>query len=60
MEAVIGADLPRAGPDAATALVLRLVAPLLDDPDRFGAAMDPKTSLQELAARLGRGAPATW
>jgi ribonuclease-3 len=24
---------------------------LLENPDRFGAAMDPKTSLQELAAR---------
>jgi ribonuclease-3 len=36
---------------------LRLVAPLIADPERFGAAMDPKTSLQELAAQLGRGAP---
>lgn len=57
VEAVIGATYLHAGPDVATALVLRLVAPLLDDPDRFGAAMDPKTSLQELAASLGRGAP---
>lgn len=52
MEAVIGAVFLSAGPDAATALVLRLVEPLLADPDRHGAAMDPKTSLQELAARL--------
>jgi ribonuclease-3 len=37
--------------------VLRLIDPLLNDPTRFGAAMDPKTSLQELAARLGRGLP---
>jgi ribonuclease-3 len=37
--------------------VLRLIRPLLDSPERFGAAMDPKTSLQELAARLGRGVP---
>jgi len=51
MEAVIGATFLSAGPDAATDLVLRLVRPLLADPDRFGAAMDPKTSLQELAAR---------
>jgi len=57
VEAIIGATYLDAGPDEATALVLRLVAPLLDDPDRFGAAMDPKTSLQELAARLGLGAP---
>ena len=40
-----------------SALVLRLIAPLLTDPARFGASMDPKTSLQELSARLGRGVP---
>lgn len=57
VEAVIGACYLSVGPDAATALVLRLIAPLLSDPDRFGASMDPKTSLQELAARLNRGAP---
>lgn len=57
IEAVIGATYLSAGPDAATAFVLRLIEPLLIDPDRFGAAMDSKTSLQELAARLGRGAP---
>ena len=55
MEAVIGATYLSAGPEAATALVLRLVEPLLDDPERYGAAIDPKTSLQELASR--RGAP---
>jgi ribonuclease-3 len=53
MEAVIGATYLSAGQDAATALVHRLVTPLLADPDRYGAAVDPKTSLQELAARLG-------
>jgi ribonuclease-3 len=57
VEALIGATYLSAGPDVATALVLRLVHPLLVDPDRFGAAMDPKTSLQELSATLGRGAP---
>ncbi|MEY2847708.1 MAG: hypothetical protein RI885_373 [Actinomycetota bacterium] len=57
VEAIIGACYLSAGPEAATALVLRLIAPLLTDPDRFGASMDPKTSLQELAARRGRGAP---
>ena len=56
---MIGAAYLSVGPDAATALVLRLIAPLLADPDRFGAAMDPKTSLQELSARLGRGLPST-
>jgi ribonuclease-3 len=37
--------------------VHRLVEPLLADPDRYGAAVDPKTSLQELAARLGMTPP---
>jgi ribonuclease-3 len=58
VEAIIGAVYLSAGADAATSLVLRLISPLLADPDRFGAAMDPKTSLQELAARSGRGVPA--
>jgi len=58
VEAIIGAVYLSAGADAATALVLRLITPLLEDPERFGAAMDPKTSLQELAARTGRGVPA--
>ncbi|GAB3602127.1 ribonuclease III [Microbacterium aureliae] len=58
MEAVIGATYLSAGPDAAAALVLRLVQPLLDDPERVGAAVDPKTTLQELAARRGDAAPA--
>jgi ribonuclease-3 len=57
VEAVIGAAYLDLGPDAATKLVLRLIRPLLEDPERFGAAMDPKTSLQELAAKLGRGLP---
>ncbi|AZS37042.1 Ribonuclease 3 [Microbacterium lemovicicum] len=57
MEAVLGAAYLSAGPDAATALVLRLVEPLLADPERHGAAMDPKTSLQELAARAGVAPP---
>ncbi|WP_314647202.1 ribonuclease III [uncultured Microbacterium sp.] len=57
MEAVIGATYLSAGPEAATDLVLRLTEPLLADPERYGAAMDPKTSLQELAARLGATPP---
>jgi len=57
VEAIIGAAYLDLGENEATALVLRLVAPLLADPERFGAAMDPKTSLQELAAQLGHGAP---
>lgn len=57
VEAIIGAAYLDLGGDAATELVLRLIRPLLENPDRFGAAMDPKTSLQELTARLGRGLP---
>lgn len=57
MEAVIGATYLSAGPEAATELVLRLTEPLLADPERYGAAMDPKTSLQELAARTGATPP---
>jgi len=57
VEAVIGAVFLDAGPDHATDFVLRLIRPLLDNPERFGAAMDPKTSLQELSARLGRPGP---
>jgi ribonuclease-3 len=57
MEALIGATFLSAGPEAATGMVLRLVEPLLADPERYGAAMDPKTSLQEIAARLGVNAP---
>ncbi len=57
VEAVIGAAYLSAGPDEATELVLRMIIPLRDDPERFGASMDPKTSLQELSTRLGKGLP---
>jgi ribonuclease-3 len=57
MEAVFGAAYLSAGHTASAQLVLRLVAPLLDDPDRTGAALDPKTALQEVAAAQHRGAP---
>jgi ribonuclease-3 len=57
MEAVFGATFLSAGPEAATSLVLRLLTPLMTDPARYGAAMDPKTSLQELAARMSLSPP---
>jgi len=57
VEAVIGAAYLSLGGEIATDLVLRLIRPLMENPERFGAAMDPKTSLQELAARLGHGLP---
>jgi ribonuclease-3 len=55
IEALIGATYISRGADEATALVLRLIRPLAANPARFGAAMDPKTSLQELAAHRGLG-----
>ncbi|MFC4830038.1 ribonuclease III [Agromyces aurantiacus] len=58
VEAIIGAVYLDRGGDVATDLVLRLITPLMKDPGRFGAAMDPKTSLQEIAARRGAPAPA--
>ncbi|MDR7234354.1 ribonuclease III [Agrococcus sp. BE272] len=57
MEALFGAAFLSAGHRASADLVLRLVGPLLDDPGRTGAALDPKTALQEVAAALGMGAP---
>jgi ribonuclease-3 len=57
IEALIGATYVTLGQVAATELVLRLVAPLLDDVDRFGASMEPKTELQELCDRRGIGKP---
>lgn len=58
MEAIFGAAYLSAGHAESARLVLRLVAPLLDDPGRTGAALDPKTALQEVAAARGLGAPA--
>ncbi|MBG6057736.1 ribonuclease-3 [Cryobacterium sp. MP_M5] len=57
VEALIGAVYLDSGGEVATQLVLRLIAPLLNDPGHFGVSMDPKTSLQEAAARLGSGVP---
>jgi ribonuclease III len=57
VEALIGATFLDTGAESATALVLRLIEPLLDDPDRFGTGMDPKTTLQEAAAHRGAGLP---
>ncbi|GAB3122551.1 ribonuclease III [Glaciibacter psychrotolerans] len=57
VEALIGAVYLDAGVDVSTALVLRLIAPLRADPTRFGASLDPKTALQELAAHRAAGVP---
>jgi len=55
LEAVLGACFIANGPEPARDLVLRLVETLMDDPDRFGLAMDPKTALQELVVARGLG-----
>ncbi|WP_104084321.1 ribonuclease III [Cryobacterium sp. Y11] len=57
VEALIGATFLDAGGAVATAFVLRLIEPLLAEPGHFGVSMDPKTSLQELAASRGVGVP---
>ena len=57
VEALIGATFLDAGGEVATAFVLRLIQPLLAEPGHFGVSMDPKTSLQELAASAGVGIP---
>jgi ribonuclease III len=57
VEALFGATFLALGQAASTDLVLTLVGPLFDDVDRFGAAMDPKTQLQELCDRQGWAKP---
>ncbi len=57
VEALIGAYYLHAGSEAANNFVLSLIEPLFDDPERFGAAQDPKTSLQELLASRQLPAP---
>ena len=49
VEALIGAAFLSVGSEGAEGMVLRLIAPLAEDPGRFGAATDPKTALQELS-----------
>ncbi|SDX85683.1 ribonuclease-3 [Geodermatophilus africanus] len=57
VEALIGAVHVGLGLDTAGAVVHRLFDPLLDQAATRGAGLDWKTSLQELGARLGLGAP---
>ncbi|MFT4231838.1 MAG: ribonuclease III [Leucobacter sp.] len=53
VEATIGAVYLSTDPETAARFVLDLIAPLLDDPERFTTTLDPKTSLQKEAARRG-------
>ena len=57
LEAVIGAVFLDQGPQAATALVERLMGSFVDDADRRSETSDPKTALQELAAKKNLGIP---
>ena len=57
VEAVIGAVFVDLGLDAAAALVHRLIDPLMRDTQTLGAALDWKTSLQELTATAAMGVP---
>jgi ribonuclease-3 len=57
VEALIGAVHLGCGLDTASGLVHRLFDPLLAESATRGAGLDWKTSLQELGASLGLGAP---
>ncbi len=56
LEAVFGIVHLACGAEVARDLVLRLIAPLAVDESRYDTT-DPKTSLQEYAARQGLGTP---
>lgn len=56
-EAVLGAIYLEKGLEPAREVVLRLLGARLDEAPRMGAALDWKTSLQELCATLGVSAP---
>jgi ribonuclease III len=57
LEAVLGAVYLDGGADAAFAMVQRLVVPRMPESADSIGQFDQKTQLQELAARLGVGAP---
>ena len=57
MESLLGAIYLQHGIGTARAVILRLFGPLLDAAPTLGAGLDWKTSLQELTAARGMGAP---
>lgn len=57
LEAIIGAVYLQGGISGARDFILRLFAELLHTVPLLGAGLDWKTSLQELSAHLGQGAP---
>jgi ribonuclease-3 len=57
MESLLGAIYLQHGIQTAREVILRLFGPLLDTAPTLGAGLDWKTSLQELTAARGLGAP---
>jgi ribonuclease-3 len=57
LESLLGAIYLQHGIEVAREVILRLFGPLLDVAATLGAALDWKTSLQELTAERGMGAP---
>ncbi len=57
MESLLGAVYLQHGIDAARQVILKLFGALLDTAPTLGAGLDWKTSLQELTAARGLGAP---
>lgn len=57
MESLLGAIYLQHGIDTVRAVIMRLFGPLLDAAPTLGAGLDWKTSLQELTAARGMGAP---
>jgi ribonuclease-3 len=57
MESLLGAVYLHHGIDVARGVILRLFGQLLDTAPTLGAGLDWKTSLQELTASRGMGAP---
>lgn len=57
MESLLGAVYLEHGIEVAREVILRLFGPLLDTAPTLGAGLDWKTSLQELTAARGLGAP---
>lgn len=57
LEAVIGAVYLDQGQEIAAEFIHALIDPLIQDPTRFTTALDPKTSLQEIASKLGEPSP---
>jgi len=57
LEAIIGAIYLDKGQDVAEKFIHSLMHELMQDPTRFTTALDPKTSLQEIASELGEPPP---